>query len=438
MDDTLVEESFRAGTLIDAGDDEPRIADARQPAAGASGRRKLENLRARERRVALGFALMKWKEFWATVKETVNEFLQDRVMRLAAATAYYAIFSVGPLLVLVIGLAGLVFGEDSVRKEVVSQIRSFVGEKSANIISSMMTAQRHTGSSIATILGAAALVIGATGAFSQLQDSLNTIWGVTPKPGKSIGIFLRDRFLSMAMVLGIGFVLLVSMALSTFVIAFSNYIGALISLPGWLVPMFHNVIDFLVIFLLFALIFDILPDVRIRWRDVWIGAAGTAVLFTMGKLLLSIYLAHETSASAYGAGSAFVVILLYIYYSSIILYFGAEFTQVFARRRGARLQPTKYAVHITARERAEQGMPTEAQVEEALRRQKKLVQSWESLSKTTEQAASATSVPAEEPLLSSPWRFVGLALVVGATAGLVWRYRSFRKAVFEVLARELI
>src|SRR5690348_5036210 len=301
---------------------------------------------------------MNIKSGWRILKKTMTAFGEDKVLRLSAAMAYYAIFSIGPLLVLMVGLAGLVFGGESVRHEVHQQLQGVLGEKSTGVIESMMTSRRAGDSLMATVLGAAGLLLGAAGVFGQLQESLNTIWGVTPKPGKSIGIFLRDRFLSMAMVLGIGFVLLVSMALSTFVIAFSNYIGALIALPGWLVPLFHNVIDFVVIFLLFALIFDILPDVRIRWRDVWIGAAGTAVLFTIGKLLLSIYLAHETSASAYGAGSAFVVILLYIYYSSIILYFGAEFTQVFARRRGARLRPTKYAVHITDRERAEQGMPT--------------------------------------------------------------------------------
>ncbi|HZR20417.1 MAG TPA: YihY/virulence factor BrkB family protein [Verrucomicrobiae bacterium] len=309
-----------------------------------------------------------WKFLEATTKETVNEFLQDRAMRLAAATAYYAIFSIGPLLVLTVGLAGVVFGEDAVRREVVQQMRSYVGEKSASMISSMMSA-RHTGGSIwATVLGAAALVIGATGAFGQLQDSLNTIWGVTPKPGKNIGAFIRDRFFSMAMVLGVGFVLLVSMALSAFVVAFAGYIGAKVALPAWLVPFLNDAMNFAVISLLFAMIFKVLPDVKIRWRDVGIGAVGTAFLFTVGKFLLGVYLAREATTSAYGAGSAFVVILLYIYYASVILYFGAEFTQVYARYRGARFEPSKYAVRITDFERAEQGMPRQEQIEAAARR----------------------------------------------------------------------
>src|SRR5579859_7997402 len=222
---------------------------------------------------------MNLKDFWVMLKETVDAFIQHRVTRLAAATAYYAIFSIGPLLVLVIGLAGLVFGEEAVQKAATEQIRSFLGEKSANLIASMMEAQQTGGSIKATVLGAAALVIGATGAFGQLQDSLNTIWEVTTRPGKSIGAFVRDRFLSMAMVLGIGFVLLVSMALSTFVMAFAGYIGNLMSLPSWLVPAFNNLADFLVVWLLFCLIFKVLPDVKIRWEHVWVGGLGTALLF---------------------------------------------------------------------------------------------------------------------------------------------------------------
>ena len=362
---------------------------------------------------------MNWKFLWATTKETVNEFLQDRVMRLAAATAYYAIFSIGPLLVLTVGLAGVVFGEDAVRKEVVTQMRSYVGEKSASMISSMMSA-RHTGGSLwATILGAAALVIGATGAFGQLQDSLNTIWGVTTKPGKSVGAFVRDRFFSMAMVLAVGFVLLVSMALSAFVVAFAGYIGAMVALPAWLVPLLNDTMNFAVISILFALIFKVLPDVKIRWRDVGIGAVGTALLFTLGKFLLGLYLAREATTSAYGAGSAFVVILLYIYYASVILYFGAEFTQVYAKYRGARFQPSRYAVRITNFERAEQGMPRQEQIEAAVRQQEDGMNS---------QRKKAMG-PAEQRVSEQrSLGFLGVALFVGAATGLAWAKKNVRKS----------
>jgi membrane protein len=311
---------------------------------------------------------MNLKSTWSYLKETINEFQQDRTLRLAAATAYYAVFSIGPLLVLVVGLAGLVFGEERVRQEVGRQLQSFVGPQSTHMIQSMMSAQQKGGSLLATIIGGVALVLGATGVFGQLQDSLNTIWGVTTKPGKSFVAFIRDRFFSMAMVLGVGFLLLVSMVLSAFVNAFAGYLGQLFSLPAWLLPVFNGVVSFLVISLLFALIFKVLPDVRIRWRDVWVGAFGTSLLFTAGKFLLGFYLSRETSASAYGAGSAFVVVLLYVYYSSLILYFGAEFTKVYAQRHGAHIQASTYAVKMTDQERADQGMPRQEHVEEVARR----------------------------------------------------------------------
>lgn len=311
---------------------------------------------------------MKLKTLWVLLKETVDEFVQDCVLRLAAATAYYAMFSIGPLLVLVVGLASLVFGEHTVRHEVMTQAESFVGRDAAKMISSMMNAQRPGETWVAAILGGVALVLGATGVFSQLQDSLNTVWGVTAKPGKSLWAFVRDRVFSMAMVLGIGFLLLVSMALTAFVNSFTAYVGGLIALAAWVAIFFNSAVSFLVIALLFALIFKVLPDVKIRWSDVWFGALGTAALFTIGKFLLGLYLAHETSVSAYGAGSAFIVIMLYVYYSSVILYFGAEFTQVHARHRGGRIEPSKYAVRMTGQQFIEQGMPRREQIEEADRR----------------------------------------------------------------------
>src|ERR1051325_3871226 len=174
------------------------------------------------------------KQAWGITKRTVDKFLEDKTLRLSAATAYYAVFSIGPLLVLVIGLAGLAFGEERVREEVTRQVRSFVGEQPAHLIQSMMSAQHQGGSLMATIVGGAALVMGAAGIFGQLQDSLNVIWAVATKPGKSFWAFIRDRFFSMAMVLSIGFLLLVSMALSAFVNAFSHYLGALLLVPAWI------------------------------------------------------------------------------------------------------------------------------------------------------------------------------------------------------------
>ena len=301
------------------------------------------------------------------LKETFAEFSQDRVLRLAAATAYYTVFSIAPLLVLVVGVAGLVFGEETVRQKVTSEMQSMVGEQSAGVISSMMTARKSGSSLLATIVGGVALVLGAAGVFGQLQDSLNTIWGVTTKPGQGIWALARDRFFSMAMVLGVGFLLLVSMALTAFVHAFAGYISNVVSMPEWGPLVLNDVASFLVITVLFALIFKVLPDVKNRWRDVWAGAIGTALLFTAGKFLLGYYLGKQADSSAYGTGSAFIIILLYVYYSSVILYLGAEFTQVYAKAHGAKIQPSKYAVLMTDEQRATQGIPTKEQVEERAR-----------------------------------------------------------------------
>jgi membrane protein len=372
---------------------------------------------------------MNWKFLWVTSKETINDFFQDRAMRLAAATAYYAIFSIGPLFVLTVGLTGVVFGEDTVRKEVAHQVRYYVGEKPAAIVNSMMTARQTGGSLVATIIGAAALMIGATGAFGQLQDSLNTIWGVTPKPGKSIGVFLRDRFLSMAMVLAVGFLLLVSMILSAFVVAFAGYIGKLVEIPSWLVPVLNDGLNFVVISILFALIFKVLPDVKIRWRNVGVGAVGTALLFTIGKFLLGVYLAREATASAYGAASSFIALLLYIYYASVILYLGAEFTQVYARNRGSRFEPSKYAIRITDFERAEQGMPRDDQIEAAVQRQtsdKTLLQSQDFLEHTRGNSPRLTSA-VWPPNRAGSWRMLAVSLAFGVVIGLAFRHKDFQR-----------
>ncbi len=311
---------------------------------------------------------MSVKSSWAILKDTFQSFSDDRTTRLAAATAYYAVFSIGPLLVLIIGVAGLVFGEEKVRTEVTQQVQSFVGGKSANVINSMMTTQQKGGSLMATIIGGVALVLGATGVFGQLQDSLNTIWGVTTKPGQSIGALIRDRFFSMAMILGIGFLLLLSMALSAFVNMFSHYISSLISMPPWVAVVLNGAASFAVITLLFALIFKVLPDVKVRWRDVWAGAIGTALLFTAGKFVLGWYLGRQADSSAYGTGSALIVLLLYVYYSSMILYLGAEFSKVYARRHGAQIEPSKYAVLMTDEQRAQQGIPRTEKVEDQARK----------------------------------------------------------------------
>ena len=391
---------------------------------------------------------MNFKAAWTFLKETFSQFSEHRVLRLAAATAYYAIFSIGPLLVLLVGVAGLVFGQEHVRREVHDQMKQFVGAKSADVVGSMMSAQKQGETLLATIIGGVALVLGASGVFGQLQDSLNTIWGVATKPGAGMGALIRDRVFSMATVLGIGFLLLLSMALSIVVNAFSGYIGHQLGMPAWIGKALNEVVSLIVISVLFALIFKILPDVKIRWRHVWIGAVGTAVLFTLGKYLLGIYLSRQEGSSAYGAGSAFVVILLYIYYSSVILYYGAEFTQLYARRAGSGIEPSKYAVKMTDAQRAVQGIPREEQLalhalpepakattgaghletRTTRERNKQETDQEQVMSASKRKETRAGKAPLER-IQARPWAYVGLALVGGLVTGIVWRIKGLRRAV---------
>jgi membrane protein len=306
---------------------------------------------------------MRGKGIFRVARDTFKEFMEDKAMRLAAALAYYAIFSIGPLLFVLVALAGWIFGDEAVRGQIHSQIAGFVGEESAKTIESMMAAKKLGTSPVTTVLAVISLAIGASGVFGQLQDALNTIWEVKAKPGMGIGAFLRDRFLSMSMVLGLGFLLLISMVLTTAVQALVERGGQLLPIPDAVTAVLSAVISFIIVTLLFAMIYKFLPDVKLGWSDVWVGALVTAGLFTGGKFLLGLYLGREGMATSYGAAGSVVVILLWIYYSSIILLFGAEFTQVYALKQGHKLEPTKYAVPVTQEARAQEGMPKPESVE---------------------------------------------------------------------------
>jgi membrane protein len=221
----------------------------------------------------------------------------------------------------------------------------------------MMTARTSGTTLITTIVGIAALLAGAAGVFGQLQDALNTIWGVKAKPGKGIWGLIRARFLSLAMVLGTGFLLLVSMVLTTFLAAVSDSLGSRLPVSTAVIQILNFVVSFGMIALLFALIFKYLPDIKIPFRSVWTGAIGTAFLFTAGKHVLAWYLGRESTTSAYGAAGAVIVILLWVYYASVILFLGAEFTRAYTRERGVKILPSNYAEPASAEARAAQGLP---------------------------------------------------------------------------------
>src|SRR3954452_3678211 len=293
-------------------------------------------------------------------KQTFSEFSEDNVLRLSAALAYYSIFSLGPLLIIIVGVAGIVLGQsgaESVRHQIQDALQSLLGPQSAKVVESMMSNQTKSGGIVTTVVGVVTLLLGASGVFGQLQDALNTIWGVKAKPGIGIWGFLRHRFLSFGMVLGIGFLLLISMVLTTALSAIMKNMGGLLPMSEAVAHTVNFVVSFGVIPLLFAIMFKFLPDVKVRWSDVWAGAVLTSLLFTIGKFLLGLYLGRASTTSSYGAAGSVVLILLWVYYASIIIFLGAEFTQVYAKARGHKTEPKKYAVPVTQEERAEEGMP---------------------------------------------------------------------------------
>jgi membrane protein len=267
-------------------------------------------------------------------RETLSEWSEDNATRLGAALAYYAVFSIAPLLLIAITLAGAIFGEDAARNAVEGQLAGAMGRQAAEAVQSMLEGARIQGSTgWMPILGVLALIFGATGVFGQLQDALNIVWGVERPRGVGIWHFVRGRFLSIVMVLGTGFLLLVSLVLSAAVAGLTDFLEKLLPIPGFFWQLLAAVLSFAVVTVLFAMIFKFLPDTKVRWRQVWVGAALTAALFTLGKLLLSLYLGRRDAASAYGAAGALVLVLMWVYYSSLILLFGAEFTEVYGRTR---------------------------------------------------------------------------------------------------------
>jgi membrane protein len=299
------------------------------------------------------------------VKSTFKDWNEDKASRLAAALAYYTAFSVAPLLLIAISIAGLVFGDEAAQGSIFAQLQGLLGSEAAGTVEAAVKNSRQPGAStISAIIGLVTLVWSASNVFSQLQDALNTIWEVQPKPAGIVGS-LKRRLLPMSMVLGIGFLLLVSLVLSAALSALGHFFNGL--LPGMTVlwEVVNFVISFAVVTGLFAAIYKLLPDVEIQWSDVWIGAAVTALLFTIGKLLIGLYLGNASIGSTYGAAGSLLVVLVWVYYSAQILFFGAEFTQVYARRFGSQIRPSEHAVPLTEEARAQTGMPRKAAVQRA-------------------------------------------------------------------------
>jgi membrane protein len=285
---------------------------------------------------------------WQIIKKSVDGFLDDKAMKLSGSLAFYMVFSMGPLLLIVITMCSIFFGRDSVEGKIYGQLEGFVGRDTALQLQQIIKNAAISGKNeLATVIGLIALIVGATGVFTEMQDSINTIWGLKAKPKKGWLKMIQNRFLSFSVIIGLSFLLLVSLGISALVEGFSNHLKGMF--PEVAVMLFYIInllITITITFFIFAVIFKVLPDAKIRWKEVVAGSLTTTFLFLLGKFGISFYIAKSNIGSTYGPAGSLVVILLWIYYSAMILYFGAEFTRAYAIQYGADIHPAEYAVTI--------------------------------------------------------------------------------------------
>jgi membrane protein len=294
-------------------------------------------------------------------KETISEFSNDNVVKLSASLAYYTIFSVGPLLLVIISLTGLFFETESVTYQMYAQMRSLVGEEGARQILNIIDNMRAQNIAAKySIIGGVILAFGATGIFADIQDSINYIWSIRAKPKKGWLKFITNRLLSFSIILGIGFLLIVSLLINLMTDAMVGRLQKLFDTQMVILFQVLNIaLLFAIITTLFAVIYKVLPDARIKWKDAFIGAGFTGMLFIIGKFLIGYYLGSSEMGNTYGAAASIIIILSWVYYTSIILYFGAEFTKVYAINRGGGIKPYDTAVFIIKREAKELPNATE-------------------------------------------------------------------------------
>ncbi len=286
---------------------------------------------------------MKHSSLWRLIGRALSAWNNDNALQLGAALAYYAVFSISPLLIIILAVAGFAYRGDSLAY-IHSEIAAFAGNNAADTVTSTIRSVRSSGQGFAaTVLGVIVLFISASGVFVQLHNSMNHIWGVKPKPGHLWKDLLKQRLLSFALILGLGFFLLISLVLTAALAAGSEYFQFLLPGGNWLWQIVDAGISFGILVLLFAAIFKIVPDVRIGWNDVWAGALLTSILFTIGKSIIGLYLGRSNLGSAFGAAGSILVIMAWLYYSSQILFFGAEFTKVYAEQRRVSIKPSKGA-----------------------------------------------------------------------------------------------
>jgi membrane protein len=293
---------------------------------------------------------MKRKSIWQFLKTTINEWVEAEPFQLAAALSYYTLFSLAPLLLIAIGVAGFVFSREAAQNQIVETLQGMIGQESAKAVQEMIQASNEkpkTGM-LSTIIGFVALLFGAGGVVGQLQTSLNRMWEVTPKPGQGISGFLRQRFFSFAMVLAIGFLLLVSLVVTAVLSSFTGMLSTFLGDATFVAHAIDILVSFGFVTLLFALIYKYVPDVEIQWSDVWIGGALTSILFTIGKYLIGLYIGTSGVSSTFGAAGSLITILVWVYYSSLIFFLGAEFTRVYATEYGSGVAPAENAQQMDA------------------------------------------------------------------------------------------
>lgn len=295
------------------------------------------------------------KKWFGIIKSTVSEFGRDNGMKLSASLAYYTIFSIGPMLLLIISLTGLFFEKRDITQDVYNQLRSLIGQDGAQeLLSIIRNMQQQNSAARYGIISVVILFFGASGVFVEIQTSINYIWSLKAKPARGWLKFIEDRLLSFSLIAGIGFLLIVSLFVNTLMDLLSQQLQRLFSIENVLLFQTLNlIILFGIITLLFAVIYKVLPDAKIAWKDAFVGASFTGVLFLLGKFLIGFYLGNSKFGNTYGAAAALILILSWIYYSAIILYLGAEFTKVYALRVGKGIRPYKTAVFIMKREEKE-------------------------------------------------------------------------------------
>jgi membrane protein len=294
----------------------------------------------------------KMKEVVSFMKEVFSNFSDDKVMKFSASLSYYTVFSIAPILIIIIAIAGFFFGKEAIQGQLFGQMNGLVGADAAAQIQDMIGKTHKSGNTwIASTISVIALIVGATAIFGEIQDSINTIWGLKSKPKSGLIKMLLNRLISFSLIVSLGFIAMVTLLLNTVVDVISTNLGKL--LPGsgpFFVLILNYVLIFVVITGMFAVIFKVLPDAKIKWRDVMRGSVLTAILFMIGKFVISLYVQKSNLASVYGAAGSIVTLLVWVYYIAVILYFGAEFTKVYAMRYGSRILPNAYAVWVKINE----------------------------------------------------------------------------------------